>query len=233
MSQNAFPINPIFFMPIDSEDSSNTIKEQKDKNNSFSFENNSLSSIDENEDINNKNTIIFSLNKDDRNIKSMTNSSKIYTSDIFKRNWKLKSKRLITKLKKKLIKQIKNFYKNNINECNEFNNNTNKNEHQIIINSKKNSNFDINNYYKNNLYNNIYNSLYNQNQKNNNYNDNLIDKIYNNNFIDNKFIYNKADLDLNYQTKISNNDLALLNYNNSLNNVYLIQSLVHYIKNDF
>ena len=231
MSQNAFPINPIFFMPIDSEDSSNTIKEQKDKNNSFSFENNSLSSIDENEDINNKNTIIFSLNKDDRNIKSMTNSSKIYTSDIFKRNWKLKSKRLITKLKKKLIKQIKNFYKNNINECNEFNNNTNKNEHQIIINSKKNSNFDINNYYKNNLYNNIYNSLYNQNQKNNNYNDNLIDKIYNNNFIDNKFIYNKADLDL--QTKISNNDLALLNYNNSLNNVYLIQSLVHYIKNDF
>ena len=163
----------------------------------------------------------------------MTNSSKIYTSDIFKRNWKLKSKRLITKLKKKLIKQIKNFYKNNINECNEFNNNTNKNEHQIIINSKKNSNFDINNYYKNNLYNNIYNSLYNQNQKNNNYNDNLIDKIYNNNFIDNKFIYNKADLDLNYQTKISNNDLALLNYNNSLNNVYLIQSLVHYIKNDF
>ena len=51
MSQNAFPINPIFFMPIDSEDSSNTIKEQKDKNNSFSFENNSLSSIDENEDI--------------------------------------------------------------------------------------------------------------------------------------------------------------------------------------
>ena len=233
MSQNAFPINPIFFMPIDSEDSSNTIKEQKDKNNSSSFENNSLSSIDENEDINNKNTIIFSLNKDDRNIKSMTNSSKIYTSDIFKRNWKLKSKRLITKLKKKLIKQIKNFYKNNINECNEFNNNTNKNEHQIIINSKKNSNFDINNYYKNNLYNNIYNSLYNQNQKNNNYNDNLIDKIYNNNFIDNKFIYNKADLDLNYQTKISNNDLALLNYNNSLNNVYLIQSLVHYIKNDF
>ena len=233
MSQNAFPINPIFFMPIDSEDSSNTIKEQKDKNNSFSFENNSLSSIDENEDVNNKNTIIFSLNKDDRNIKSMTNSSKIYTSDIFKRNWKLKSKRLITKLKKKLIKQIKNFYKNNINECNEFNNNTNKNEHQIIINSKKNSNFDINNYYKNNLYNNIYNSLYNQNQKNNNYNDNLIDKIYNNNFIDNKFIYNKADLDLNYQTKISNNDLALLNYNNSLNNVYLIQSLVHYIKNDF
>ena len=231
MSQNAFPINPIFFMPIDSEDTSKNHKDQKEKNSSSSFDNNSLSSIDESEDINDKNTIVFSLNKGDRNIKSMTNSSKIYTSEIFKRNWKLKSKRLITKLKKKLIKQIKNFYKNNINECNEYNNKTNKNDHQIIINSKKNSNFDINNYYKNNLYNNIYNNICNQNQKNINiYNDNLIDKI-NNNFIDNKFIYNQVDH--NYQTKINSNGLALLNYNNSLNNDYLIQSLEHYIKNGF
>ena len=34
------------------------------------------------------------MDKNDKNIKSKTNSSKIYISEIFKRNWKLKSKRL-------------------------------------------------------------------------------------------------------------------------------------------
>ena len=38
----------------------------------------------------------------------MTNSSKIYICEIFKPNWKLKDRRLITKLKKILIKEYKN-----------------------------------------------------------------------------------------------------------------------------
>ena len=151
MSQNTFPTNPIFYLPIDLEESSNTQEVQ----NNTSQERNSLSSIDnKSEDENNdKNIIIFSLNKNDRNIKSMTNSSKIYTSEIFKKNWKLKSKRLITKLKIKLIKQWKNFEKNN------ENNNSNlikyNNINEIIIKSKNiNNKFDVNNYYikNNNLY---------------------------------------------------------------------------------
>ena len=66
MSQNTFPTNPIFYLPIDLEESSNTQEVQ----NNTSQESNSLSSIDnKSEDENNdKNIIIFSLNKNDRNI---------------------------------------------------------------------------------------------------------------------------------------------------------------------
>ena len=49
-------------------------------------------------------TIVFSKSINDPQIKSMTNSSKIYICEIFKQNWKLKARRLITKLKKRLIK---------------------------------------------------------------------------------------------------------------------------------
>ena len=214
MSQNTFTINPIFFMPIDFEDNSKMQEEEKSQDNYSSLENDSLSSINEGEETNDKNTIIFSSNKDDRNIKSMTNSSKIYISEIFKRNWKLKSKRLISKLKKKLIKQIKTNHKyNNYESNNEKNNLSN----QIIIKSKKN-NIDFNNYNKNN-------NAYNQNRINNiNYNDDLNNKID---------IFKNLNVNSNYNHSKYNNNLKMFNDNNTINNNYLLQSLVHYIKNGF
>lgn len=109
MSQSVFTINPIFCMPIDLEDNNTKFQEEQKKGDNNSFqENDSFNSINECDDNNYKNIIVFSMDKNDKNIKSKTNSSKIYISEIFKRNWKLKSKRLITKLKKKLIKQIRN-----------------------------------------------------------------------------------------------------------------------------
>ena len=121
MSQNVFLINPIFFMPIDEEYSKrkgnqnkdDKAKSQKIKNKFCLNQNQDLSiikgnhpkkiiSISEenklptnNNQDDNQSTIIFSSAKNDRNIKSMSNSSKIYISEIFKRNWKLKSRRLI------------------------------------------------------------------------------------------------------------------------------------------
>ena len=215
MSQNTFTINPIFFMPIDFEDNSKMQEEEKSQDNYSSLENDSLSSINESEDTNDKNIIIFSSNKDDPNIKSMTNSSKIYISEIFKRNWKLKSKRLISKLKKKLIKQIKTNHKyNNYESNNEKNNLSN----QIIIKSKKNNNFDFNNYNKNN-------NAYIQNRINNiNYNDDLNNKID---------IFKNLNVNSNYNHSKYNNNLKMFNDNYTINNNYLLQSLVHYIKNGF
>ena len=70
--------------------------------------------------------IVFSTSVNDRDIKSMTNSSKIYVNEIFKQNWKLKSRRLITKLKKKLIKEYKNKC---FKELTEVNNNHIKNSY--------------------------------------------------------------------------------------------------------
>ena len=121
MSQNVFLINPIFFMPIDEEYSKrkgnqnkdDKAKSQKIKNKFCLNQNQDLGiikgnhpkkiiSISEenklptnNNQDDNQSTIIFSSAKNDRNIKSMSNSSKIYISEIFKRNWKLKSRRLI------------------------------------------------------------------------------------------------------------------------------------------
>ena len=111
MSENVFPVDPIFYMPIDTED--NKEKQQK------------TDTIKQDENNNNeKNILTFSINKNDKNIKSLTNSSKIYISEIFKKNWKLKSRRLLSKLKKKLIKQLIEYQlKENINEKSNFINN--------------------------------------------------------------------------------------------------------------
>ena len=204
MSQNTFPTNPIFYLPIDLEESSNTETVQ----NNISQESISFSSIDNKseDDNNDKNIIIFSLNKNDRNIKSMTNSSKIYTSEIFKKNWKLKSKRLITKLKIKLIKQWKNYEKNNLK------NNSNilryNNINEIIINSKNiNSKFDINNYYINNNINNLY-------RINNNNCYNILNNIVYNNRLN---INNLDNINININKNLSfnqSNNLKREEYNN-------------------
>ena len=184
MSQNVFLIDPIFFMPIDEEYSKkkekhtkNDIAKTKKIKNMVGFnkyqdidiirrnhlkknisipEKNKLPSINNQDD--NKTTIIFSSTINNRNIKSMSNSSKIYISEIFKRNWKLKSRRLITKLKKKLIKQLTQTYSKEINDTNANLSNYCSNN-KIIINSESNNvNFNdsvFNNYY---IYNNIKNN---------------------------------------------------------------------------
>ena len=158
MSQNVFLIDPIFFMPIDEEyykrkgkpNKADQTESQKIKNMvglnqnqdlgiikdnhpkiiiSFLKENKSSSNSSQN---NNQSTIIFSSTKNNRNIKSMSNSSKIYISEIFKRNWKLKSRRLIAKLKKKLIKKWTQTYNKEGNDKN-VNINNNCSNNKIII----------------------------------------------------------------------------------------------------
>jgi hypothetical protein len=91
----------------------------------------------------------------------MSNSSKIYISEIFKRNWKLKSRRLITKLKKKLIKQ---WIQTKNKEINDANTNLSKyySNNKLIINSQSN-NINTNDNEFNNCY--VYN---NSNISNNN-----------------------------------------------------------------
>lgn len=153
-----------------------------------------------------KEYIIFSKSKNDPHIKSMTNSSKIYICEIFKQNWKLKARRLITKLKKKLIKEYqkslieehKNKIKNEtINENQNEENNINSKIYNNYIN---NNNIIINNMYKNeyiNMNHTMYNELnINENPSiknactNKKINFNQFDNVYqiynNQNFINNK-----------------------------------------------
>ena len=137
-----------------------------------------------------KGVLIFSVSVNDPHIKSMTNSSKIYMSEIFKQNWKLKSRRLITKLKKKLIKQ----YNNSCKEGANYNNN-NENNINFKHNIYSNKNININNQLCE-----CNNSLLNHNYINNN---NIC-----NNFNGNNLVYNR-----NSCTIINNNFNQYNNYN--------------------
>ena len=239
MSQNVFLIDPIFFMPIDEEyykrkgkpNKADKTESQKIKNMvglnqnqdlgiikdnhpkkiiSFLKENKSSSNSSQN---NNQSTIIFSSTKNNRNIKSMSNSSKIYISEIFKRNWKLKSRRLIAKLKKKLIKKWTQTYNK---EGNGKNVNINKNcsNNKIIINSQSNNinnyDYEFDNYYINT--NNIKNS--NTVLKNNFYN-NINDFINLQNACKNiKFGYTNDNTNLNICNLVYNyNKIPNLNFN--------------------
>ena len=222
MSQNAFLIDPIFFIPIDEEYSKrkgkqkkdDTTKSQKIKNivgleqnqdisitkgnhpkKIISIPEENKSSSNSNQD-DNQTTIIFSSTKNDRNIKSMSNSSKIYISEIFKRNWKLKSRRLIAKLKKKLIKQ---WIQTNNKEINDTNANLSKyySNNKLIINSQSN-NINTNDYEFNNYY------IYNKNNFNNN------NTLLTNNF-------NHINNNVNMKNSCNNNKIGYTNNNKNLN----------------
>ena len=239
MSQNVFLIDPIFFMPIDEEYYKRKGKPNKaDKTESQKIKN--MVGLNQNQDLgiikdnhpkkiisilkenksssissqnNNQSTIIFSSTKNNRNIKSMSNSSKIYISEIFKRNWKLKSRRLIAKLKKKLIKKWTQTYNK---EGNGKNVNINKNcsNSKIIINSQSNNinnyDYEFDNYYINT--NNIKNS--NTVLKNNFYN-NINDFINLQNACKNiKFGYTNDNTNLNICNLVYNyNKIPNLNFN--------------------
>jgi hypothetical protein len=221
MSQNVFLIDPIFFMPIDEEYSKRKGKHKKDDiTKSQKIKN--IIGLEQNKDLNiikgnhskkiisfpeenkspsinsqddNKTTIIFSSIKNDRNIKSMSNSSKIYISEIFKRNWKLKTRRLIAKLKKKLIKQ---WTQTNYKEINDINANLSKyySNNKLIINSQSN-NINTNDYEFNNYY------IYENNINNNN-------TLITNNF-------NHINDNVNLKNSCKNNKIGYTNNNKNLN----------------
>ena len=222
MSQNAFLIDPIFFIPIDEEYSKRKGKQKKnDTTKSKKIKN--IVGLDRNQDISitkgnhpkkiisipeknksssnsiqddNQTTIIFSSTKNDRNIKSMSNSNKIYISEIFKRNWKLKSRRLIAKLKKKLIKQ---WIQTNNKEINDTNANLSKyySNNKLIINSQSN-NINTNDYEFNNYY------IYNNNNINN------TNTLLTNNF-------NHINDNVNLKNSCKNNKIGYTNNNKNLN----------------
>ena len=224
MSQNAFLIDPIFFIPIDEEYSKRKGKQKKDETTKNQRIKN-IVGLEQNQDISitkgnhpkkiisipeknksssnsiqddNQTTIIFSSTKNNRNIKSMSNSSKIYISEIFKRNWKLKSRRLIAKLKKKLIKQ---WIQTNNKEINDTNANLSKyySNNKLIINSQSNNiNTNTNDYEFNNYY------IYNNNNINNN------NTLLTNNF-------NHINDNANLKNSCKNNKIGYANNNKNLN----------------
>ena len=203
MSDNAFQIAPIFCIPIDNEE--NFDKNEEDDIEIISEEEEEKCISEKNKEADTKDKIIiFSLNKADKEIKSMTNSSKIYISEIFKKNWKHKSRRLIAKLKKRLIKLLNQ-------------NNSNNAKNKIINKSNKNGNieFDFINYYINNNCSKNNNKLYNIS-----YNKSLINKTYNNKtFINNNF--NNVNKFVNYSNiynniTINNNQCNNFNISNKI-----------------
>ena len=197
--KNLFQVNPIFFLPIDLGENS------KIPNNDNSSSDLDISSSIEEED-EDKKIITFSLSKNNHSIKSKTNSSKIYISEILKKNWKIKIRRLMAKQKKRLIKQWKNMNLKNI-EYNEYNNKTNFIKNIIIKSNNINNNFD---FYINTNNNHIkkINSL-------NHINNNILAHIVcnNNNF--------EANNNLNIYSNIK------LNCNNSNNNLTYLNSLIN------
>ena len=239
MSQNVFLIDPIFFIPIDEEYSKRKGKHKKNDITKSQIMKNKVG-LEQNQDLNiikgnhpkkiksipeenkspsinnqddNRTTIIFSSIKNDRNIKSMSNSSKIYISEIFKRNWKLKSRRLIAKLKKKLIKQ---WIQTNNKEINDTNANLSKyySNNKLIINSQSNK-INTNDYEFNNYY--IFNN--NINNKNtlltNNFN-HIYDNVNLKNMCKNNKIYytnNNKNLNVSSNLVFNFNEIPNLNFN--------------------
>ena len=215
MSKDVFTVDPIFFLPIDIEEDLN-ISESNEKSNNVENKTFSDKNILNCEEKNNKNenaeVITFSLNKNDRNIKSMTNSSKIYISEIFKRNWKLKSRRLIAKLKKRLIKQWNHYclikFENNNNVVN-----NNFIQEKIIKSNNINKKFDFNNFINNNVTNISHmNAIINNSLYHNNFNN--INKFGNINIFINQCNNNNNKIDNSFVSHNKNTKNLTLNYNN-------------------
>jgi hypothetical protein len=214
MSKDVFTVDPIFFLPIDIEEDLN-ISESNEKSNIVENKTFSDKNILNCEEKNNKNenaeVITFSLNKNDRNIKSMTNSSKIYISEIFKRNWKLKSRRLIAKLKKRLIKQWNHYclikFENNKNVVN-----NNFIQEKIIKSNNINKKFDFNNFINNNVTNISHmNAIINNSLYHNNFNN--INKFGNINIFINQCNNNNNKIDNSFVSHNKNTKNLTFNYN--------------------
>ena len=171
-------------------------------NNDF-FDTEKIPNIEKNEE-NQKNIKIYSTSLLSKDI-SIADSSKIYMSEFLKKNWKIKIKRLVIKLKKRYTKQVQ---KSILEEDNKSSNISNKTENSKFIENYNSINFDDNSKLLNQNYNNC-NQIINNNINNinfQNYNDNnlYISKnqqnyhnsyIDNNNNIKNKEINNSNDND--------------------------------------
>ena len=230
MSQNIFRIDPIFFLPIDLEDNSKNLSEEEQnycdttekKQNNTSIKEDK---IDFNECSNdeyysegkelvqifdsNINKKQISKENDEGKIKPQKNSDKIFISQFFKDNWKIKSRRLITKLKKKLIKQYKN-------SC---------------LKNNDNKNIDILNFY--------FNNINNKNMNSNNINNNLYDFnnnfIYNNlNTINHNIICNYNCSKGNNIENLNNICTNInINFNQYNNNYQIIDNSDNSLCNDY
>ena len=151
---SSYIYNSIFTLPIDlqQEDETNISKDNKiilnddelisaeiniidDNNNNISFISNRILDNDtklSNDDTKNSEFITFSTDKNNKQIKSLSNSSRLYINEILKKNWKVKVRKLKKRLKQKLIKKI-NHIENEEKKQNIKNNNI---ESNFLINQQ-------------------------------------------------------------------------------------------------
>ena len=163
----------IFLVPIDGITNKNNPKNKTELSNYKNIEKNNNHKEENNNDINfienNKNikknekqedlkAYSYSFISKTKNI-PRADSSKIYMSEFLKKNWKLRTKRLVLKLKKRYTKQSQRAFlkntENTINEFSEIHNNINSNNfgenYETNISNTNSINFENNNY-KNNYF---------------------------------------------------------------------------------
>ena len=87
------------------------------------FSNNNVNKKNGNNNLEESKFIVFSNEKNNKNIKSLINSSRIYISEILEKNWKLKIKKIIRKMKVQYIQKLKSIENGNLMKNNDFNNN--------------------------------------------------------------------------------------------------------------
>ena len=163
MSQNAFNIDPIFLLPIDSDENLKESKENKSNNIYIqSKENNSSNNSTDSNSSFISELKINEANDDEKS--NINNNKKIYFLQYLKDNWILRCRRLKSKIKKKLIKEYLNSCKE---EFSNINNNDNNIDNEYLKVNKNNQN------YINNFYNSIGNSTYFSNLMYMKYNNNI------------------------------------------------------------
>ena len=146
--------NSIFTLPIDLQQEDETTQSTDNKiilnddeitsaeiniindNDDFSYISNRI--LDNNikvpneDDTKNPEFITFSADKNNKQIKSLSNSSRIYINEILKKSWKTKVRKLIKRMKQKLIKKL-NQIENGEKKPNKKNN---YNEKKYVINQQ-------------------------------------------------------------------------------------------------
>ena len=108
------------------------------------FSNNNVNKKNGNNNLEESKFIVFSNEKNNKNIKSLINSSRIYISEILEKNWKLKIKKIIRKMKLQYIEKLNSIENENIIKNNSFNN------IDSFINNYSNNTFIFNQNNKNN-----------------------------------------------------------------------------------
>ena len=143
---SSYIYNSIFTLPIDLQQEDETSQSTDNKillnddeaisaeiniineNNDLSFLSNRI--LDNNikltndEDAKNSEFITFSTDKNNKQIKCLSNSSRLYINEILKKSWKTKVRKLIKRMKQKLIKKLNQIE-------NEENKQKNKNNYDI------------------------------------------------------------------------------------------------------